>query len=212
MTDLRRWARPGARRVAAVNTFPFPYAVRRDFPIAHPGLTMAGPGTVEAGARQWFRLAARRPRATLIQPSVLVEEFCRAFSKHDEYARFCDEVFGRPRPHEPESYPALLPATPGPAVALRRTFRLARRDEPDAPGGLPLLFRVDREAGVPGGHAYLAGCGGRMHCRNSTGATCLRHLPTSDGGGSGWSDPGSPNSGSSHDASCGGGCGGGGGD
>lgn len=224
MIDARPWTR---RRIHRVDAWPFPHAPgggpdaspgapdasRRAFAASHGGPGQpGGPGSdvVAAAARQWFRIGARRPRAALFQPSVAVEGFCAEFSRHADYARFCDEAFGRPRPHVATSFPALAHPTDGPVAALLRTLRLARRDEPDAPGRLPLLFRVDHELAVPGGREYLAGCGGRLHCRNRTDAICLRHLTADDSGG-GWTDPGRPDGGASPDAGCGGGCGGGGG-
>jgi hypothetical protein len=64
-------------------------------------------------------------------------------------------------------------ANSGARLAL--TYRLARQDA-DVPGRLPLLFRVDRELGISGGHGYLADCGGRGECHDLPGVLCLRHV------------------------------------
>jgi hypothetical protein len=54
-------------------------------------------------------------------------------------------------------------------------LKLARKDE-RTNDGLPLLFRVDAETGVPGGLRYLEDCGGGRQCYPAEGLTCLGHL------------------------------------
>jgi hypothetical protein len=57
------------------------------------------------------------------------------------------------------------------------TLRLARHDERSGPGELPLLFRVDQEAGLRNGRRYVVDCGARQQCNDSTlGVVCLHHL------------------------------------
>ena len=148
-----------SRRLAAVETFVFPTGARfalRDLDTTHVR-------TVEAGARQWFRLAARHPRATMSMPSAIVDQLWLALSRHErEYAEFCEKAIGRPFPYSTRS------------GSLATTYRLARQDEPG--DRLPLLFRLDKELAVTGGRKYLADCGGRGECFEVKDAICLQHL------------------------------------
>ncbi len=110
-------------------------------------------------------------------PSVAVDDLWHEMVLHTrEYAQFCDAALGRFLHHEPES--AMSPAAAGAnrSTVLVTTLRLAQRDEGCAEGALPLLFRVDEEVDAPGGHRYLADCGGRHECFPVPGLVCLRHL------------------------------------
>jgi hypothetical protein len=152
--------RPGGRRVAAVDGYAFPAGLRQRFALQHPELSDDGFRSVEAAARQWFRLGARRPRARLAMPSVIVGDFCRELLLHTR------EVV----PERP-----VRPAGDGPRELLA-TYRFAQQDEPVVPGQLPALFRVDQEVAVEGGLRYLADCGGRGVCYELKGLVCLQHL------------------------------------
>ncbi|MEU8610598.1 hypothetical protein AB0C29_21680 [Actinoplanes sp. NPDC048791] len=155
--------RQSGRRVSAVDAYEFPSGLRQRFALQHGELSGDAVRSVEAAARQWFRLAARHPKARLAMPSVIVDEFCREFQLHTrEYADFCAAVLGRP-------------AGSGPGE-LAATFRFAQEDEPREAGMLPALFRVDREVAVAGGRRYLADCGGRGICYELKGTVCLQHL------------------------------------
>ena len=68
---------------------------------------------------------------------------------HISYGELCASAFGRVLPYAER---------PG---ALAATYRAARKDEP---GDMPLLFRVDKELGVPEARRYVADCGGRGQC------------------------------------------------
>jgi hypothetical protein len=196
--------RVGRERVAFVDGFTFPVGVRGRFAAVRPGLTEAQLGVVEAAARQWFRLFARHPRGARSLPSVLVTDWWREFIRHErEYADFTASAVGRPLPFAESTGSAVGRPLPfaestGSAVgrplpfaestasgvapagrALAVTYRQAQADEP---GGLPLLFRVDKELNVADGRHYVPDCGGRGQCWPVPGATCLQHL---DGVGSG---------------------------
>jgi hypothetical protein len=163
--------RGAPRRLAAVDAYRFPAGVRQQFAFQHAGMSPDDLRTVEDAARQWFRLGARHPRARLAMPSVAVAALCRAFVVHTrDYQQFCDEALARAPQYEPA-------AAAGPiGKRLQQTFRLAREDEQCAAPVLPLLFRVDREVGVPGGRSYLADCGGRGQCYPLPDTICLTHL------------------------------------
>ncbi|WP_433367252.1 hypothetical protein ACQPZX_39270 [Actinoplanes sp. CA-142083] len=156
-----------ARRLAVVGDYRFPAGVRHRFFVAHDDLDSTSIALVEDAAHQWFRLAARHPRATLSMPSVVVDDLWREAVRDTGYAEFCEAAFGRPLPYAPEHA-----ADRG----LADTFRFACEDETCGPAELPLLFRVDKTLAVKGGRNYLADCGGRTQCHEFPGAICLRHV------------------------------------
>jgi hypothetical protein len=173
MATLRLWDRGSPRRVAAVDAFPFPSGARQRFGFAYRSLSTDDIQMVEAATRQWFRLAARHPRAKLSMPSVVVDAMWREVALHTrEYDAFCAGAFGRPLHHIPAS--AVRPESIAPG--LQTAYRLAREDEPAEGPRLPLLFRVDRELDIAGGYRYIADCGGREQCHEVPGARCLRHI------------------------------------
>ena len=170
---LKMWDRGGARRVASVSEFNFPSGVRQRFGFIHPTMSTDGIAKVEAATRQWFRLIARHPRARLSMPSVAVDAMWHELTLHTgEYEGLCRRAFGHPLHHIPAS--SLDPAASGPG--LRTTYQLACADEPVQRPALPLLFRVDGELAVNGGHRYLADCGGRAQCYDSHPIRCLEHI------------------------------------
>jgi hypothetical protein len=159
-----------AHRLAAVDGYRFPAGVRHRFAVSHDYLDTFAVARAQDAARQWFRLAARHPRAELAVPSVVVDDLWREMVRDTrDYAEFCARALRRPLPR-PAEYGADRPDR------LATTFRLAQEDEGGPPGALPLLFRVDRELGVPGADHYLADCGGRAVCHELPGAICLRHI------------------------------------
>lgn len=214
MATLRLWDRGTERRLAAVEAFPFPSGARQRFGFVHQSLSSDGIRLVEDATRQWFRLAARHPRAKIAMPSVAADAMWHEVTLHTrEYDAFCADAFGRPFHHIPAS--AVQPESVG--AGLHAAYRLACADERSDERQLPLLFRVDRELAITDGHHYLADCGGRAECYEVPGARCLRHIggPARSGGNRWWTrrEPGStggcgggtPGCGTS----CGGGCGGG---
>ncbi len=228
-------ARRHGAQLAAVNSYQFPSSVRQRFVQQHGELTEDGVRSVEAAARQWFRLGVRHPKARLVMPSVLVDDLWREFVLHTrEYAEFCDAAFGRLPHRTPEPVVTAAGSAENRSIGLRATYLFAQQDEPRQaeprqagprqeepwPGGpvlLPALFRVDQELAVAGGRHYLIDCGGRGTCYGLKGTTCLQHLggPGKPAGGGGkWDLKRSTYGGngvSSADG-CGSGCGGGGGD
>ncbi|MET8146878.1 glycine-rich domain-containing protein [Actinoplanes sp. NPDC049668] len=204
--------RRAEQRVAAVDAYQFPSSVRHRLATGYQDLSADDIHTVEAGARQWFRLAARNPRARLSMPSVVVDDLWHELVLHTrDYAAFCDVAFGRFLHHVPESAMSADGAAANQSTALRDTFRMAQQDEGCEPAQLPLLFRIDRDLAVPGGRHYLADCGGRGVCHELKGTTCLQHL----GGlgrrpGGGWNFSRRDGGAAQADAGGCGGCGGGG--
>ena len=194
--------------------------MRQRFVQQHDELSSDDIGLVEGATRQWFRLAARHPKARLAMPSVIVDDLWHEFVLHTrEYAEFCEAALGRFLHHVPESAMTAGDAAANRLGGLRATFHLAQQDETGEPGRLPLLFRVDQELAVAGGRRYLADCGGRGECFELKGMVCLQHIggPGKRPGGGKWNYPRgvvhkggeTAGGGGCGGAGCGGGCGGG---
>jgi hypothetical protein len=213
MTGIRLWDRGGERRACAVDAYKFPASVRQRFAFEHERLSGDDIGRVEDATRQWFRLAARHPRAKLSMPSAVVDDLWHEMVLHTrDYAEFCDTALGRFLHHVPESAMSPGDAARNRAAGLQTTLLFAQQDEHCAPAVLPLLFRVDRDLAITGGARYLADCGGRGVCYDLPGAVCLQHVTGVKAARravnphAGPIDPGTPTAGSG--AACGG-CGGG---
>ena len=162
------------QRLRLVDTFQFPATARYRFALHHPGLADDDRSLVEAATRQWFRLAARHPKAELSMPSVVVDALWQELMLHSrEYATFCEAAFGRNLHREPGSP---MSATPDRAARLRHTLDLARQDDGCGARGIPLLFRIDRELGTDRDSAYVPDCGGHGECYEPSGKACLQHL------------------------------------
>jgi hypothetical protein len=169
-----------ARRVRAVDAYEFPFSVGQRLRRTHPDLRTEDVALVEAATRQWFRILARRPTARLwlAMPSTLADDMWHEFLLHTrDYAAFCDTAFRRFLHHLPESAITPEDAVPSPTSRLLATLRLAREDE-NNPSALPVLFRVDHEAGLHEAPRYLVHCGGREECyaASTVDLVCLYHL------------------------------------
>ena len=108
-----------AHRLAVVDGYRFPAGVRHRFAVAHHYLDTAAVARAQDAARQWFRLAARHPRAELAVPSVVVDDLWREMVRDTrDYAEFCAGAFRRPLPRptdagtvvEPSAVPAVQSA------------------------------------------------------------------------------------------------------
>jgi hypothetical protein len=164
-----------ALRVSAVDDYVFPGSVVERFGTQHPEVHPEDVALVEAAARQWFRLFARKPRSSLALPSRAVSDLWLSFvHAEDAYRLFCQDAFGAFLPHRPP------PSGPDEGVAdgmgLQRTLTAARQDEPDAPSGLPSLFRVDATVQILNARRYIPACGGEAECYVASGAVCLKHV------------------------------------
>lgn len=208
-------SRLSGRRLAIIDEYQFPGSVRQRFALQRDDLGSDDIRLVEGGTRQWFRLAARHPKARLAMPSVIVDDLWHEFVLHTrEYAEFCEAGLGRFLHHVPESAMTATGAAANRSGGLQVTFQLAQQDELARRGGaagpaaLPLLFRVDQELAVAGGRRYLADCGGRGECYESKGTVCLQHVggPGRRPGGGRWNIPrGGVVPGSETSTGCGGG-------
>lgn len=165
--------RGAAARVAAVEAYPLGGAVLERFGSAHPEVAAEDVELVVAAARQWFGVLAARPGGEAAVPSQAVAGLWAAMVADDEtWAVLCADVLGDTPVHR--TPPEAGEESGGAGLAV--TLAAARREEPDAPGGLPLLFRVDAAVGVLNARRYLADCGGGTQCHPSPGVQCLVHL------------------------------------
>jgi hypothetical protein len=179
--------RRAAQRVAFINDYTFSAGMQERLKGTHPELTAEGLALVEAAARQWFRIVAGHPKTELSMPSRLVDDLWHEFMLHTrDYAAFCETAFGRFLHHQPETAMSPERATANRSKQLVLTLRLAQAEEHCAPTDLPLLFRVDRLAGLKGCRRYVADCGGRGQCYAQSTTVCLQHI----------TGPGKPTSGS----------------
>jgi hypothetical protein len=174
---IRRPGHRAAERIAFVNAYAFSASVQQRLKSKHPELTADGLALVEAAARQWFRIVASQPRSELSMPSRLVDDLWHEFMLHTrDYAAFCKAAFGRFLHHQPETAMSPKRAAANHSKQLVLTLRLTQADEHCPPTDLPLLFRVDREAGLKDYRKYLADCGGRGQCYSMPNTTCLQHI------------------------------------
>ncbi|MEH1125357.1 hypothetical protein [Micromonospora sp. CPCC 206061] len=164
-TRLRKYR--STHRVAVVDHLQFPARVRQRLMNQH-NLGADDIRLVENATRQWFRLVARHPRATLSMPSVVVDDLWQELALDvRDYAAFCEAAFGRPLDRSSRHTTA---------AGTLATLSYARRDEGCGPTALPLLFRVDQDLRIQGGHRYLVDCGGRGECFQPRGMICLQHV------------------------------------
>jgi hypothetical protein len=106
---------------------------------------------VERAMRSHFLCWLQSGFRPVAMPSRLVDAFWHAFILDTRaYGAFCMIAFGRFFHHVPA---ALAGLASGQDEAMQRTWRLCCMQEgirPEAPGGVPLLFRIDAQIGIPG--------------------------------------------------------------
>ena len=147
----RRQAELERRRIY-IESYSFPSALREKLE-AHPDLDLSGSqiSLVLDGLRTWFVACLYADGKTLGMPSRAVDIAWHEFILMTrEYQSFCDEAFGYYLHHSPEE--TMDEAMPGP---LRRTLLTTER-EPMVPGyvGIPFLFALDGELGLPDGQKW----------------------------------------------------------
>jgi hypothetical protein len=155
MSLFRRSSRRRAgldRRRLYIESYSFPAALREKLE-AHPDLDLSGTqiSLVLDGLRTWFVACLYADGKTLGMPSQAVDIAWHEFILMTrEYQSFCDEAFGYYLHHSPEeTMDEAMPA------ALRRTLLTTER-EPMLPGylGIPCLFALDSELGLPDGRSW----------------------------------------------------------
>ncbi|MBL7256323.1 hypothetical protein [Paractinoplanes lichenicola] len=134
-----------ASRLAAIDAYRFPAAARQRVATANGSLTTSGLDQVEAAARQWFRLAARHPRAKTTMPSLITATLWHELADQStEYAQFCTTAFGHVLPP-----PAPLPASP--AAGTRGPAGVGGAVDLGAPSSGPAGWaRAEVGGGPPG--------------------------------------------------------------
>ena len=198
------------RRRIYIESYSFPGALREKLE-AHPDLDLSGTqiSLVLDGLRSWFVACLYADGKTLGMPSKAVDVAWHEFILLTrEYQSFCDEAFGYYLHHSPEeTMDEAMPAS------LRRTLTTLER-EPMVPGyiGIPFLFAIDGELGIPDGQRWtpeevdgLRGSGA-----DDAGPGVFGGDGGSAGDGGGWFGGGDGGGFSGGDGGGGGGCGGGG--
>ena len=206
----RRRAELDRRRIY-VESYSFPQALREKLE-AHPDLDLTGTqiSLVLDGLRTWFVACLYADGKTLGMPSKAVDVAWHEFILMTrEYQSFCDEAFGYYLHHSPEE--TMDEAMPR---SLSRTLTTLERDPTPGYIGIPFLFALDGELGLPDGQNWtpedidtLRSSGGED--AGSSGAFDFGGGDGGSGGdGGGWF--GGDGGGFGGDGGGGGGCGGGG--
>jgi hypothetical protein len=140
------------RRRIYIESYSFPAALREKLE-AHADLDLTGSqiSLVLDGLRNWFVACLYADGKTLGMPSKAVDIAWHEFILMTrEYQAFCDGAFGYYLHHSPEeTMDEAMPAS------LRRTLTTLERD-PAVPGyiGIPFLFALDGELGIPEGQNW----------------------------------------------------------
>jgi hypothetical protein len=134
-------------RLAFIDSYRFPDAVRADFAAAHPELDAAAQMRVLEALRSFFGVHALAPGGIAGVPSRIVEDAWATFATDNCYGAFCDRAFGR----------FVEPVADSSQGAIAHTWAVScarERIEPRRPSRLPSLFAIDRELRVRDGRYY----------------------------------------------------------
>ena len=205
------------KRAEFIQRYSFPSELRNRLQ-ANTGLTLEQSGRVLEGLRQYFLACLAAQRKAIAKevgmPSKAVDAAWHEFIVlTKEYAKFCDQAFGRYLHHTPKA----MMDTPTSAALANTLHQLRGQSLSPAGwamvGSVPLIFALDRELGFKEGHVYDDAA---IH--ELEGLRQAQLAAVSSGGGSAGSDSGSSwtwsgGSDTSSDSGGGGGgsCGGGGG-
>jgi hypothetical protein len=122
----------------------------------HPHLTEQDQLRVAEALRDFFLVRLRAGDRLIGMPSKVADDLWHEFILDTrEYERFCKAAFGSFFHHVPAS---ANPPGKKMGAALRATWRSACRAEgiyPRSPVRLPLLFRIDSELQIAGGHSFI---------------------------------------------------------
>jgi hypothetical protein len=155
-----RLKRAKMQRAAYITKYEFPKELATKVWAKYPGLTQTEIRQVLEGLRQFFLacLAAEGHRIAkhVGMPSVAVDEAWHEFILMTRrYEEFCNRAFGRYLHHAPAGQ------TQEPdEKSLANTLHQLRLGSPDPAtpwamlGTVPLIFALDRQLGIPGGHYF----------------------------------------------------------
>jgi len=157
-----RRKREQMRRAAFITKYAFPHELASKVHEAYPALGDGEVRQVLEGLRQFFLacLAAEGHRVArhVGMPSVAVDEAWHEFILMTrQYSDFCHHAFGRYLHHAPAGQ-TLEPEE----KSLANTLHQLRTSCPDPSanwamaGGVPLLFGLDQQLGIPGGRSFDA--------------------------------------------------------
>ena len=127
---LSMHSRRAVRRVATIDAYEFPFSVRQRLRLKHPDLGTESTELIEAATRQMAPYPRPPPPHAVVDASLVVDDMWLEFLLHTrDYAAFCDAVFRRFLPYEPESAMTSGHAAANRSGRLLETLRFARLDE-----------------------------------------------------------------------------------
>jgi hypothetical protein len=205
-------------RAQFIQRYTFPAELRNRLQRNHD-LSLESSGRVLEGLRQYFLACLSAQRRSIAKevgmPSKAVDAAWHEFILlTKEYARFCEQAFGRFLHHTPQA----MMQTPTSAAVANTLHQLRGPTLTPAAwamvGTVPLLFALDRELGFKDGHVYDEGTIHELEGVRQAQLAMASSGSGSDSGSSSTSWGGSDSSPSDSGGSDGGGggsCGGGGG-
>lgn len=147
--------RQGKRRTH-ISTLPFPDHCLQKLRQRHPGLRDTQIHEVELGLRQFFLTWHNSGFKFVSMPSQVVDDLWHEFILCTrDYARFCDQAFGRFLHHNPSG--TMQASDKKMNEGLRRCWWHACKLEhidPAQPTRLPALFELDARFNIQGGFHY----------------------------------------------------------
>ncbi len=149
-----------SKRRHFIATYHWPPGLIAQLQRDYPNLTSPQIERIEAGLKQFFLAYLRGGSRYVSMPSVAADALWHHFILHTrEYEVFCRTAFGRFLHHRPAA--VLMRNQKTNNEGLRRSWwHCCKIDgiNPAAPLTLPLLFALDRDLAIPGGHEYHPDC------------------------------------------------------
>jgi hypothetical protein len=180
-----RLKRAKMRRAAYITKYDFPKELATKIWAKYPGLTQSGVRQVLEGLRQFFLACLAAQGHSIARhvgmPSVAVDEAWHEFILMTRrYEEFCTQAFGRYLHHAPAGQ-----TQEREDKSLANTLHQLRSGSPDPAaswamlGAVPLLFALDKQLGIPGGHYFDSGDMDELDAKRRFGAAMMG----GDGGG-----------------------------
>lgn len=201
-----------SRRVAFINSYPFPTKVTESVKAKYPHLSDADVERVIDGLRSYFQACNQAGKKTVSMPSQVVDIAWHEFILFTrDYQQFCKRAFGRFLHHTPaEAMSSPIRAQNGIKRAWAHACQL-EKIQPKAAYRLPLLFALDAQLKIPDGFTYTLNCQaypGQQSGDGTTSPYCATHIGCSSSGSKIFGCAGGNGSDSGSSGCSGGGCGG----
>jgi hypothetical protein len=200
----------GFQRDAFIQNYAFRPSWLTELQKRHPNVSPAEQKQVIEALRLYFRVHLRVPNMQIGMPSKVVDDLWHIMILDTRaYSEFCKRAFGSYFHHTPAA--EMRPGVSS-DLALRRAWYQSCRLEmlnPKSPARLPLLFAIDTQLKIVGGHPYLL----KKPTTNEVvaGSVGVTFGYGCSGDGLASDSPGADGCSGGGDSSCGGGgCGGGG--